>query len=139
MCGKDNDQYLKLHLLLCSLVPFVEKTGMCGHCSVEGMENSHSHMKQVNRVMTTIVKAEERVSKIVHRSQIFLLTEVQAIRHSLAHGKKRTGKRGRYSVETIKRHQEKSMNTQESGEISEEFDVESKEVSELLGINTSVG
>ena len=53
---KKNPIYWKMHMLLCALIPFIEKTGMSGRCSTEGFENKHHVMNQLKRLLAPIAR-----------------------------------------------------------------------------------
>jgi len=78
MCTTDNALYWKLHVLLCCLIPFGEESGMVSRPSAQGMENSYFWMNHHKRIFNRIVNTtKNRVIKMTHRRQIFMLNGVE--------------------------------------------------------------
>lgn len=62
-----NPIYWKLHVLMCCLIPFAEKTGMIGRVSTEGMENAHDRTARLKGILAPLQQTSVRVNKMINR------------------------------------------------------------------------
>lgn len=65
--GDRNPLYWKLHVLICCLIPFAERTGMMGKVSTEGMENAHNRTAMLKGILTPLQQTSVRVNKMINR------------------------------------------------------------------------
>ena len=137
MTPKKNPTYYKLHVFLFHLIDHAEKTGICGHARCEGFENTHYLMNVLRAVMKTIPSTSQRVQKLAHRTQIFLIHEVEKRRRIIAEKKKKPGERGLYNVERKFKYQE-DINDMTSEANKLLFKISDQEIIEVVEIEDSM-
>ena len=68
-----NPIFWKLHMLLCGIIPFAERTHFIGLVSEEGFENKHHVMRKIRELMAPIACDTLRCEKMNQRQQTIFI------------------------------------------------------------------
>jgi hypothetical protein len=93
-----NPIFWKLHMLLCGIIPFAERTHFIGLVSEEGFENKHHVMRKIRELMAPIACDTLRCEKMNQRQQTIFIPgldeESEVIEEAKEKAKRK--KRGHY-------------------------------------------